>query len=145
MRTNLSSQWLSWAAIPSWHLLLLRFPVNVRKSTAPWVFFLIFWSIFYLFIVVQSLSHVHLLLWFPAIALQIPMSMGFPRQEYWSRFPLPSPWDLPDTGIKPIVLILLNSKVIQIYIYIYNHIYIIFMYILFQILFPLCFIIGYWM
>ena len=26
---------------------------------------------------------------------------GFPRQEYWSGWPLPSPGDLPDSGIKP--------------------------------------------
>ena len=31
---------------------------------------------------------------------QAPLSMGFPRQEYWSRLPLPSPGDLP-AGIKP--------------------------------------------
>ena len=28
------------------------------------------------------------------------LSMGFPRKEYWSRLPLPSPGDLPDQGIK---------------------------------------------
>jgi len=27
--------------------------------------------------------------------------MRFPRQEYWSRLPFPSPGDLPDPGIKP--------------------------------------------
>ena len=27
--------------------------------------------------------------------------MGFPRQEYWSGFPCPSPGDLPDSGVKP--------------------------------------------
>ena len=26
--------------------------------------------------------------------------MGFPRQEYWSGLPFPSPGDLPDPGIK---------------------------------------------
>ena len=26
--------------------------------------------------------------------------MGFSRQEYWSRVPLPSPGDLPDSGIE---------------------------------------------
>ena len=30
-----------------------------------------------------------------------PLSMGFPRQEYWSGFPFPSPGNLPDPGIKP--------------------------------------------
>ena len=28
-------------------------------------------------------------------------AMGFPRQEYSSGFPFPSPGDLPDPGIKP--------------------------------------------
>ena len=30
-----------------------------------------------------------------------PPSMGFPRQEYWSGVPFPSPGDLPDPGIEP--------------------------------------------
>ena len=29
-----------------------------------------------------------------------PLSMGFSRQEYWSRWPFSSPRDLPDPGIK---------------------------------------------
>ena len=33
---------------------------------------------------------------------QAPLSMGFPRQEYWSGLPLPSPGDLPDPGIEPV-------------------------------------------
>ena len=32
---------------------------------------------------------------------QTPLSMGFPRQEYWSGLPVPSPRDLPDPGIEP--------------------------------------------
>ena len=28
------------------------------------------------------------------------LSMGFPRQEYWSGLPFPSPGDLPNLGIK---------------------------------------------
>ena len=32
---------------------------------------------------------------------QAPLSMGFPRQKYWSGLPFPSPRDLPDPGIKP--------------------------------------------
>ena len=34
-------------------------------------------------------------------ACQAPLSMGFPRQEYWSRLPFSSRGDLPDSGIKP--------------------------------------------
>ena len=35
------------------------------------------------------------------VAHQAPLSMGFPRQEPWSRLPFPPPGDLPDPGIKP--------------------------------------------
>ena len=35
------------------------------------------------------------------VALQAPLSMGFPRQECWSGLPFPSPGDLPDPGIEP--------------------------------------------
>ena len=35
------------------------------------------------------------------VARQAPLSMGFPRQEYWSGLPFPSPGDLSNTGIKP--------------------------------------------
>ena len=31
---------------------------------------------------------------------QAPLYMGFPRKEYWSRFPFPSPGDLSDRGIE---------------------------------------------
>ena len=37
------------------------------------------------------------------VAHQAPLSMGFPRQEYWSELPFPSPGDLPDPGIEPCV------------------------------------------
>ena len=32
---------------------------------------------------------------------QAPVSMGFPRQEYWNGLSFPSLEDLPDPGIKP--------------------------------------------
>ena len=35
------------------------------------------------------------------VAHKVPLSMGFPRQEYWSGLPFPSPGDVPDPGIKP--------------------------------------------
>ena len=34
------------------------------------------------------------------VAHQAPLSMGFPRQEYWSGLPFPSPGDLPNPGIE---------------------------------------------
>ena len=35
------------------------------------------------------------------VARQPLLSMGFPRQEYWTKLPFPSPGDFPDPGIKP--------------------------------------------
>ena len=35
------------------------------------------------------------------VAHQAPLSMGFPRQEYWNELPFPSPGNLPDLRIKP--------------------------------------------
>ena len=36
------------------------------------------------------------MLW--TVACQVPLSMGFPRQEYWSGLLFPSPGDLPNPG-----------------------------------------------
>ena len=36
------------------------------------------------------------------VADQIPLSLGFAMQEYWSWLPFPSPGDLPNPGIKPV-------------------------------------------
>ena len=36
-----------------------------------------------------------------SVAHQMPLSMGFSRQEYWSGLPFPSLWDLPDPGVEP--------------------------------------------
>ena len=57
-----------------------------------------------------SWLHVHVLSHFSPVRLfatlwtaarQAPLSMGFSRQEHWSGYPCPSPWDLPDPGIEP--------------------------------------------
>ena len=37
-----------------------------------------------------------------AVACQVPLSMEFPRQEYWTGLPFPPPGDLPHPGIKPL-------------------------------------------
>ena len=58
-------------------------------------------SILTLKVKVKSLSRVRLCATPWTVAHQAPLSMGFPRQEYWSGFPFPSPGDLPYPGIKP--------------------------------------------
>ena len=35
------------------------------------------------------------------VACQVPLSMGFSRQENWSGLPFPSPGDLSDPGMEP--------------------------------------------
>ena len=50
---------------------------------------------------VSVLSCVRLFVTLWAVARQAPLSMGFPRLEYWSGLPFPSPGDLSDPGIKP--------------------------------------------
>ena len=47
-----------------------------------------------------SLSHVQLFATLWTVACQAPLSMGFFRQEYWSRLLFSSLGDHPDPGIK---------------------------------------------
>ena len=49
-------------------------------------------------------SHVQLFAVLWTVACQVPLSMGFSRQEYWSGLPCSFPGDLPDPGIKPVSL-----------------------------------------
>ena len=46
------------------------------------------------------LSHVQLFATPWTVARQAPLSVGFSRQESWSGLSLPSPGDLPDSGIE---------------------------------------------
>ena len=61
---------------------------------------------------VMIMSKLRLLLWFSCchvrlfatprtVAYQVPLSMGFSRQEYWSVLPFPPPGDFTNPGIKP--------------------------------------------
>ena len=54
-----------------------------------------------IFVVVQSLSHVDSFATPQTVALQAPLSMGFPSQEYWIWLPFPSPGNPPDPGVEP--------------------------------------------
>ena len=48
------------------------------------------------------LSHFQLFVMTWAVACQAPLSIGFPRQEYWRELPFLIPRDFPDPGIKPV-------------------------------------------
>ena len=62
---------------------------------------------------VQQLTHYKSIAWWFSLSvmsnscnpmdhsLPVPLSMGFSRQEYWSRLPFPSPGELSDPGIEP--------------------------------------------
>ena len=49
-------------------------------------------------------SHVQLIVTPWTVAQQAALSMGFPRQEYWSRLPCSPPGNLPDPEIKAVSL-----------------------------------------
>ena len=53
---------------------------------------------------VCMLSCIQLFVMLWTATFQAPMSMGFPRQEYWSGLPFPPPGYLPDPGIEPMSL-----------------------------------------
>ena len=57
--------------------------------------------------VLSNFSHVRLCVTRWTVAHQAPLSMGFPRQEYWNGLLCPPPGDLPNLGIKPTPLCLL--------------------------------------
>ena len=50
--------------------------------------------------VLSCFSRVQLFVTLWTVAHQVPLSVGFSRQEYWSGFPFPSPGVLPDLGIE---------------------------------------------
>ena len=52
------------------------------------------------FVCAQSLSVVQFYATLWTVACQVPLSMEFFRQEYWSGLPGPPPGDLPDPGIE---------------------------------------------
>ena len=50
---------------------------------------------------VCALSHVRLFVNPRTVAHQAPLSVRFPRQEYWSGLTFPTAGDLPDPGMEP--------------------------------------------
>ena len=49
----------------------------------------------------SSSRHIRLFATLWTVARQVPLSIGFIRQEYWSGLPFPPPGDLPFSGIEP--------------------------------------------
>ena len=55
-----------------------------------------------LFELLFMVSHVQLFGTPWTVASQAPLSLGFPRQEYWCGLPFPPPGDLPNPGIESV-------------------------------------------
>ena len=55
--------------------------------------------------ILSQFSHVQVFVTPCTVAHQAPLSMGFPRQEYWSGLPFPSLKDLHDSEIAPTSLL----------------------------------------
>ena len=55
--------------------------------------------------VVSCFGRVWLFVTLWSVACQVPLFMGFSRQEYWSALPCPLPGNLPDLGIEPSSLV----------------------------------------
>ena len=53
------------------------------------------------YVCAHSLSHVPIFASAWTIARQAPLSMGFPRQEYWSGLPFPLSGELPNPRTEP--------------------------------------------
>ena len=56
-------------------------------------------------LLLRHFNHVCLFATLWTVAHQVPQSMGFSRQEYWSGLPCPPPGDLLNSGIKPVSLL----------------------------------------
>ena len=53
-----------------------------------------------LLLLLSRFSHVRVFVTLWTVTCQVPLSMGFSRQEYWNGLPCPPPGNLPDPGIK---------------------------------------------
>ena len=80
---------------------IYRGPIAVLRKTFSTTFF----KVILLLLLLSRFSLVQLFVIPWTIAHQAPLSMGFPKQEYWSGLPFPSPEDFPDPGIKLMSLV----------------------------------------
>ena len=99
--TSLSRRSLqSLAHSTSNNLFLLSFKLYFAFLSAKYLYINIFIALS-LKVKVKSLSCVLLVATPWTVAHQVPLSMEFPRQEYWSWLPFPSPGNFPNPGIEP--------------------------------------------
>ena len=82
---------------------VLKSPTIVLLLISPFILFsicLTYCGALMLKVKVKLLSRVRLFVTLWTVSHQAPLSMGFPRQEYWSGLPFRSPGNLPNPGIQ---------------------------------------------
>ena len=70
-------------------ILFLKFQMSFTIMFKSCVCLLSHFSCVWLFVTLQTVAH------------QVPLSIGFSRQEYWSRLTFPPPGDRPNPGTEP--------------------------------------------
>ena len=75
--------------------------ISIYLSISIYMYICIYLSIYLSTCVCQSLSRARLFATPWTAIHQVPLSMRFSRQGYWSGLPFPSPGDLPNPGIEP--------------------------------------------
>ena len=103
LRIRKSVHWIVYLILP---LEFLTGILNLTLSEMELTSKCLFTGLCWLFCpVVQShacmLNCVRLFVNLWTVTCQAPLSIGFPRQEYWSGLPFPPPGDLSDPGIQP--------------------------------------------
>ena len=76
---------------------------SIQKLFSSLLFFF-FFALFHMLCVKSLQCHVWLFATLWPIACQVPLSMGFSRQENWSGLLCPPPGNLPNPGLKPACL-----------------------------------------
>ena len=97
----------TWSSLHCRKVVISIYPQGTSRSLADHVIFkttpIKLWNLIkgkWVSVEHRSLSHVRLFATLQTVAHQVPLSVEFSRQEYWSGLSFPSPGDLPDTGIK---------------------------------------------
>ena len=92
---------LVYLCVPISPLIRILITLNSDALKCPYFNLIIYEDSYFFFFFVFSISTLSCVWLFVTpwtIAFQVPLSMGFPRQGYWSGLSFPSPGDLPGSG-----------------------------------------------
>ena len=101
--TSQAKNFIQQKHLPHW-VYFLHLPIGTQASIHPYLhsFKRYLWAIYYMLSLMFSLSIMSDSFATPwTVAHKAPLSMGFPRQEYWSGLPFPSPGALLNPGLNP--------------------------------------------